>query len=457
MPGRRRAVSSLSGERLRRHRVQLDARPLPGCAPHRRCPRRALPRAQTRGNTRGDAGQPSEPLHARGCLQAHAASRPVLSGPHALTPAAGRRPREDWLRGARHDGHPARAGESPLRRHGGGAASGRLATVPRHRDRPAAPGKARSRANALPHGRLRRRACREADPGPRPLIVLPRFSIVVPTYRRAAILAECLDAVARLDYPRDRFEAIVVDDGGGAVELPRACAALDIALLSQAHAGPAAARNTGAARARGEFLAFTDDDCRPEPSWLRAMAARIAEAPDRVIGGRAVNALPENPYSTATQLLVDYVCRWHATHRESAFFASNNLVVPAELFRARGGFDASFPRAAGEDREFCHRWARSGGRFAYAPEAVVRHEHRLDLRSFWRQHFTYGRGALRFHRMLAAHGLPARTPASFYLGLVASPLTSRERRPLALVMLLLLSQVATAAGYWRERLARESV
>ncbi len=286
--------------------------------------------------------------------------------------------------------------------------------------------------------------------------MLPRFSIVVPTYRRPAILAGCLDAVARLDYPRDRFEAIVVDDGGGAVELPRAYADVDIVLLTQAHAGPAVARNTGAARARGEFLAFTDDDCRPDPGWLRAMAARIADAPDRAIGGRAVNALPENPYSTATQLLVDYFARLHATHRESAFFASNNLVVPAELFRARGGFDASFPRAAGEDREFCHRWAGSGGRFAYAPEAVVRHEHHLGLRSFWRQHFTYGRGALRFHRMLAAHGLMARTPASFYLGLLVSPLTSHERRRLTLAMLLLLSQVATAAGYWRERLARES-
>src|SRR5215813_1646861 len=274
MSRRRRAVSSLSGERLRRHRVQLDARPLSGCAAHRRRPRRALPRAQARGNAGGDAGQPSEPLHARGSLQAHAASRSVLPGPYALAPAADRRPRKDWLRGARHDGYPARTGESPLRRYGGGAASGRPATVPRYRDRPAPLGEARSRADALPHGRLRRRAGRETDPGPRPLIVLPRFSIVVPTYRRPAILAGCLDAVARLDYPCDRFEAIVVDDGGGAVELPRAYADVDMVLLTQAHAGPAAARNTGAARARGDFLAFTDDDCRPDPGWLSPFTAR---------------------------------------------------------------------------------------------------------------------------------------------------------------------------------------
>jgi len=94
-------------------------------------------------------------------------------------------------------------------------------------------------------------------------------------------------------------------------------------------------------------------------------------------------------------------------------------------------------------------------RRTYAPETVVRHEHHLGLRSFWRQHFTYGRGALRFRRMLAAQGPPPCTPASFYLGLVTSPLTSRARRPLVLVMLLRLTQVATASGYSRERLAPE--
>jgi len=293
--------------------------------------------------------------------------------------------------------------------------------------------------------------------GARPLIVLPHFSIVVPTYRRPAILAKCLDAIARLDYPRDRFEAVIVDDGGGQVELPRVPSGMELVLLTQPHAGPAAARNTGAARAHGEYIAFTDDDCRPEPGWLRAVAAKIAEGPDHAIGGCTLNALPDNPYSTATHLLVDYFARWHASHGDSVFFASNNLAVPAELFRSRGGFDTSYPRAAGEDREFCHRWSRSGGGFTYAPDAVVRHEHHLGLQSFWRQHFTYGHGALRFHRTLAraAHRRPARTPPSFYVRLVASPFASRERRPVVLTMLLLLAQVATAAGYWRERLRRE--
>src|SRR5438552_18931735 len=103
----------------------------------------------------------------------------------------------------------------------------------------------------------------------------PRFSIIVPTYKRPAQLAACLQAIARLDYPRDGFEVIVVNDGSQAP--PQALIAsfkdrLDMTLLKQAHAGPGAARNTVAAKARGKSIAFTDDDCLPGPDWLRSVA-----------------------------------------------------------------------------------------------------------------------------------------------------------------------------------------
>ena len=65
------------------------------------------------------------------------------------------------------------------------------------------------------------------------------------------------------------------------------------------------------------------------------------------MGGRTVNALDENPYASATQLLVDYLSEWTRASGRVAFFASNNLAVPTALFRARGGFDTGFPLAAG--------------------------------------------------------------------------------------------------------------
>ena len=105
------------------------------------------------------------------------------------------------------------------------------------------------------------------------LDLLPSFSVVVATHSRPRQLARCLEALADLDYPRDRVEVLVVDDGGSK-SLDRVIAPyrdrLNLALLSQARAGPGAARNTGAARAKRTFLAFTDDDCIVSPDWLTA-------------------------------------------------------------------------------------------------------------------------------------------------------------------------------------------
>lgn len=287
----------------------------------------------------------------------------------------------------------------------------------------------------------------------------PFISVVVPTYRRPAKLAACLRALARLDYPRARFEVIVVDDGSAAPP-EEAMAALDrdvsACLLAVEHGGPAAARNAGAARAKGELLAFTDDDCMPAPGWLRALAERFGSAGDAMLGGRTVNALSDNPYSTTTQLVVEYVSRqYDPAAGGPEFFASNNLAVPAETFRAVGGFDASFPLAAAEDRELCARWRRGGGRLVYVPEALVLHAHHLTLRRFCRQHFNYGRGRSQLGSRVAwqqASPMSSFAPPAFYLKLLACARRAPQGTCRAsITALLALSQVATAAGFLHER------
>ena len=226
------------------------------------------------------------------------------------------------------------------------------------------------------------------------------FSIVIPTYRRTRQLAACLKGFARLDYPRDRFEIIIVDDGS-----PESCEPvllrwrheLDVRLIRQVNAGPAAARNNGARHARFAHVAFIDDDCVPHPRWLQSLAWSFAAAPDDLIGGHTMNALPHNPYSSASQEMVTYLCDYFdGREGRTRLFTSNNMALRAVDFHAVGGFDTRFPRAAGEDREFCDRWVAQGRRTTLDPDAVVLHAHRLTLRSFWRQHFEYGRGAASF-------------------------------------------------------------
>jgi glycosyltransferase involved in cell wall biosynthesis len=295
----------------------------------------------------------------------------------------------------------------------------------------------------------------------------PFFSIVIPTYARPARLASCLQSLSLLDYPRDHFEVIVVDDGSEKppeTVIDDFCDRLDVVLLAQSHQGPATARNTGAARAKGQFLAFTDDDCEPAPEWLQALASRFAATPDCAVGGRTLNALHNNPCSTASQMLVDYLYDYYNRDPHKAvFFTSNNLALPADRFRTIGGFDTTFSYAAGEDREFCDRWLNRGYPMIYVPEALVRHSHFLGCRTFCKQHFNWGRGAFLFHQVRArrAQGHHKFEPVRFYLNLLRYPFSQGQtKRPLLLALLLLVSQGTNAAGFFwgaRSKSARRSM
>jgi len=229
------------------------------------------------------------------------------------------------------------------------------------------------------------------------------FSVIVPTYERERALANCLQALAEFDYPRANFEVIVADDGSW--RRPRALLEgfrrrLDVGLLALPHVGAAAARNAAAAVARFNYLAFTDDDCLPSRDWLKSIAAVVRERPGDAIGGATVNSLVDNPCAVASAWIADSMlvaCNPQA--QRANFLPTCNLTVPAERFRALGGFDArTFPHAAGEDRDFCYRWIAGGFGMVYAPEAVVYHANGSQLGGYWRQHFTRGRAAFHYHR-----------------------------------------------------------
>ena len=284
----------------------------------------------------------------------------------------------------------------------------------------------------------------------------PFFSVVIPTYNREEKLARCLNSLAGLDYSRDRLEVVVVNDGGAGPDTAAGHLGRDlkVKLINQNHLGSAAARNTGAAQARGEFLAFTDDDCAPDPPWLTALAQSLRTWPDHLIGGQTLNGLPQNVFSTASQLLASYVYSYYNRNPHAAhFFASNNLALSAERFRTVGGFDSTYTRAAAEDRELCDRWRYHGYRMTYAPDAVVHHTHDLTLRTFWQQHFNYGRGARQFrYARSLRHQKPIRLePPSFYANMLRYAFAHPDsHRPVVLAALLILSQAANAAGFFYE-------
>lgn len=247
------------------------------------------------------------------------------------------------------------------------------------------------------------------------------FSIIIPTYNRPQALARCLDSLTRLDYVYNSFEVIVVDDGSQVSNesvLAPFYEKISLRLFRQKNAGPAAARNAGAIQAKGTFLVFTDDDCIPAQNWLGELETNLAMKLNCMVGGRVVNGLPANIYAQASHLILDIVYAYYnAEGTDPHFIASNNMAVPASAFRSAGGFDASYPHAGGEDREFCDRWLGLGYGMTYASKAIVNHYHDLTLLTYWKQHVTYGRGAFRFNR---SHARSHKEGSTLQMGFYAS-------------------------------------
>jgi glycosyltransferase involved in cell wall biosynthesis len=286
----------------------------------------------------------------------------------------------------------------------------------------------------------------------------PVFSIIVPTHNRPNELGNCLRALTRQRFPRHQFEVIVIDDGGtlpaGTMEQAFSDK-LELQVIAQPQSGPATARNRGAQNAQGKYLAFTDDDCEPSESWLESAEQCLRVHPGCVVGGRVVNALTTNPNAAASQLLIDFLYTFYTRNGIPRFFVSSNFALPREAFREIGGFDESFSLPAAEDREFCARWAQSGGRMLYSPDVVVHHAHALTTIGFLRQHYGYGRGAWHFHDLCRARDWEGARlqPPSFYFAMLRYPLrnachgTAERFRH---CVLFLASQAANAAGFFRE-------
>jgi GT2 family glycosyltransferase len=286
----------------------------------------------------------------------------------------------------------------------------------------------------------------------------PAWSVVVPTFRRPEPLRRCIEALGRMR-PDPRFEVVIADDDpdGSAAAVVESVRIEPELRLVPAGGGPAAARNAGARVARGEWIAFTDDDCRPAPDWLAELAAAISEHGADGAAGTTRNG-SAGPWSEASQLVVDALHATESEHGLPRFVASNNVAFRRSALLAIGGFDESFPDAAAEDRELCERWIRAGHVFAPAPSALVSHHHDLGPGSFWRQHLRYGRGARAFHAARRRHGWERiRFQPRFYASIGRELREgSRHASAPALAGLAVFSQIANATGYVTAMLAERN-
>jgi len=273
------------------------------------------------------------------------------------------------------------------------------------------------------------------------------ISVVVPTRDRPDLLRRCLDQLAPGVQSLDasRYEVIVSDDGE-----PGSAAAALAATHPWARAvagprrGPAANRNAGARAARGEWIAFTDDDTVPSREWLQAFVAAFRPGTDVYEGRTTCVAGFGSPL-------------WHAPVNETGGrLWSCNFLVRHEAFDRVQGFDEAFRHPHMEDQDLRVR-LEANGPIAFVRDAVVDHPPR-------RQPGGARLGAYRESevRFLYKHGAPRPVAPSLYRTIVRYRLGVIRSTPLSLdsvgALWSLARELAYVAGHvaaWERACAKE--
>ena len=207
----------------------------------------------------------------------------------------------------------------------------------------------------------------------------PKVSAVVPTFRRLALLRDCLGTLAAQDYPE--LEIVVIDDAGGdgTTEAIRAEFPAIAVHGNATRMGAAGAKNEGARRASGELIWFLDSDVElPDRGLLARMVRTLAEHPEAAaIGGERVLAPYGQWVAVRKQLGPDGVSTSVALEDGEAvspcdYLATSSCLVRVDRFHAVGGFDAAYGIGS-EDTELGYRLRRRGWSVLTGPALTVRH------------------------------------------------------------------------------------
>lgn len=184
------------------------------------------------------------------------------------------------------------------------------------------------------------------------LVFSPMFSLVIPTRNRADILVEVLTYLETLNYPRSKFEVLVINDGSTdetAEKLSKVEVGYRLRLFHQQPQGTSAARNLGIKEAQGTHVLFIDDDVFPAPDLLEQHEEAHRGHLSRLVRGPVINIptlpLPSEPPTLLYHYSQNYLCTSNASLRRS-------LLLDAGLF------DVNFPRW--EDAELGVRLKKLG-------------------------------------------------------------------------------------------------
>ena len=225
-------------------------------------------------------------------------------------------------------------------------------------------------------------------------IVYPSVTVIVPIYNGAADLPTLIERLLGQQYPTDRVEILLVDNGSGdrTPDLLKTAASRNLRLRTltyRAIQSSYAARNAGIAAATGDILAFTDADCQPTPDWLAALVQPFTDNSVGLVAGE-IKALPSQNW---LERYADHqgTLSQHNTlnHGFLPYGQTANLAVRAEVLGTVGLFRPHL--TTGGDADLCWRIQQeTKWQLVHAGDAIVYHRHRNTLKGLRSQWYRYG-------------------------------------------------------------------
>jgi glucosyl-dolichyl phosphate glucuronosyltransferase len=307
------------------------------------------------------------------------------------------------------------------------------------------------------------------------------ISVIVATRDRAALLKSTLEALSGQLSPGCPFEILVVDNGSvdGTRDVVAAAverSSVPIVYLTEARPGKSHALNTAVTHARGDLLAFTDDDVLPSPGWLAAFMQTFTETGADYAAGRILPLWEATPPRWLTPALHGVLAIPDGGTRRLTLEGMHDRVMPIgtnmairrQVLDRVGGWNPALGKLkdtlrTGEDHEFALRLIAAGLAGVYEPDAAVLHRvpaDRLRLTYFFR--WCYANGGIEAgleedypsteHYLLRVPRYLWRRVSKDLLAAIVGGLTLNAARATSGVM-----RLAWFAGYLKGRWKRHGV
>ena len=215
----------------------------------------------------------------------------------------------------------------------------------------------------------------------------PSISVVVCTYNGGRTIRDCLEGLRKIEYPN--FEVLVVNDGStDGCEL--IAKEYGFRVISIPNGGLSNARNVGMRAAKGEIVAYIDDDAIPDPQWLTYLAATFLSTDHVGVGGPNIPPADDGPIAECVANSPGGPVHVLFTDTDAEHIPGCNMAFRKAALEAIDGCDATF-RIAGDDVDLCWRLQQQGWTLGFSPAAMVWHHRRNSVKAYWKQQKNYGK------------------------------------------------------------------